>query len=262
MSYSIPDVLLDPRIKAWVLLPISVVMVLVGVLRAYISLLLEPSPKIEDAKLIRENQHIARLGNYCRNGSVLTYDKDYQYKIAFFNTEYTGVKYLATKPNPKQEPQNPLTDSRSNDFMMQVMKNSMSNIIPQSIIMWWVNFFFRGYAIMKLPFIITANFKPMLQTSIMTPDLDATYVSSISWYFVNLLGLKTILSLIFNDESLTDRVMAQQEQSMMIQPQMAGAGPTPQQKFQNQLDTLQITSFKSCLQDAPQRVVNRYGGNK
>lgn len=49
-----PELLLDPSLRYWVLIPISLVMVMVGVLRSYITILLQPSPKIQDWKVLRE----------------------------------------------------------------------------------------------------------------------------------------------------------------------------------------------------------------
>ncbi|KAF6014893.1 hypothetical protein HII12_001311 [Brettanomyces bruxellensis] len=258
MVSNIPELLLDPYIKLWVLLPISVVMVLVGVLRTYISMTLDPSPKIEDHKLLREQQHIRRLANYCNNDSVFRNKMEYDAKVRYFVDEYSGTKYLRKLPpkDPNEQP-NPLTDSSSNDFMMQSVKSSLANWVPQSIILWWVNFFFKGYVIMRLPFAVTSNFKPMLQTSIDTTDLDASYVSSISWYFVNLLGLKSVYSLIFNDASMVNKLMTQQQQQP-IQPQLAGAGPSAQQLFQNRIESLKIARFNSCLDRTEQRLLHYY----
>ncbi|QOU21361.1 hypothetical protein BRETT_001083 [Brettanomyces bruxellensis] len=246
MVSNIPELLLDPYIKLWVLLPISVVMVLVGVLRTYISMTLDPSPKIEDHKLLREQQHIRRLANYCNNDSVFRNKMEYDAKVRYFVDEYSGTKYLRKLPpkDPNEQP-NPLTDSSSNDFMMQSVKSSLANWVPQSIILWWVNFFFKGYVIMRLPFAVTSNFKPMLQTSIDTTDLDASYVSSI------------IYSLIFNDASMVNKLMTQQQQQP-IQPQLAGAGPSAQQLFQNRIESLKIARFNSCLDRTEQRLLHYY----
>ena len=48
----------------------------------------------------------------------------------------------------------------------------------------------------KLPFPLTLQFKAMLQRGIETPDMDVTWVSSLSWYFLNLFGLQGIFKLI------------------------------------------------------------------
>ncbi len=258
MGLTVPELLLDPYIKLWVLLPISIVMVLVGVLRTYISMTLEASPKIESHKLLREQQHIRRLANYCGYSFVIRNKMEYDTKIEYFVKEYSGTKYLRKLPpkDPNEQP-NPLVDPGSNDFLMQSMKSTLANWIPQSVILWWVNFFFKGYVIMKLPFAVTSNFKSMLQTSINTRDLNASYVSSISWYFVNLLGLKSVYALVFNDNSLANKLMAQQQQQP-IQPQIAGAGPSAQQLFQNRLESLKIAQFNSCLDGTKQRLLHYY----
>lgn len=49
-----PDLLLDPQLKYWVLLPISFVMVLVGILRANVTQLMMPTPKLTPFKVLRE----------------------------------------------------------------------------------------------------------------------------------------------------------------------------------------------------------------
>ncbi|KAG7697257.1 hypothetical protein KL933_001548 [Ogataea haglerorum] len=254
----VPDLVLDPALKLWVLLPISVVMVLVGILRSYISVLLQPKMKLQDYKLVREQQHLARLRTYRRNCSVFWTKQELQNKIDFFTSEYSGTKYWKElPPSHPNEIKNPLADANSSDFLFQMMKNNFANYVPQTLIMWWVNYFFKGYVVMRLPFNLTGNFKSMLQQSIDTTDLDVTYVSAISWYFVNLLGLKSIYSLLLDDGDIVNQLMAQQQQQPMVPP-MAGAGPSVDKQFKAELENLQIVPFKSCLDGIEGRFAEKW----
>ena len=56
---------------------------------------------------------------------------------------------------------------------------------------------------MKLPFPLTIRFKSMLQSGIATRDLDVRWVSSLSWYFLNLFGLQSVFIFILGNENGT-----------------------------------------------------------
>lgn len=45
---------------------------------------------------------------------------------------------------------NPLTDPGGMDQMMNMMKGNMAMIIPQTLIMGWINTFFSGFVISEL----------------------------------------------------------------------------------------------------------------
>ena len=57
--------------------------------------------------------------------------------------------------------------------------------------------------IVKLPFPLTIRFKSMLQSGVATRDLDVRWVSSLSWYFLNLFGLQSVFIFILGNDNGT-----------------------------------------------------------
>ena len=55
--------------------------------------------------------------------------------------------------------------------------------------------------LVKLPFPLTIRFKSMLQSGIATRDLDVRWVSSLSWYFLNLFGLQSVFIFILGNDN-------------------------------------------------------------
>jgi hypothetical protein len=109
-------------------------------------------------------------------------------------------------------------DPAAMDGMMAGMKTQMVMMVPQMVIMGWINFFFQGfilsacsltkskanidvYGAVKLPFPLTLGFKSMLQRGIETPDMDVRWVSSLSWYFLNFFGLNGLYRLILGGDN-------------------------------------------------------------
>ncbi|TIC01773.1 hypothetical protein E3Q17_01659 [Wallemia mellicola] len=182
-SLSSPDLRVpqdkNDQIRDWVLFPITLVMILVGLLRHYVVQLLGGAPKKQDIKSIREQRSLMRSAILRQNGKVLTntaFVKRKQYLIESFK----DGKYLKVAP-PKegdqpQLPPNPLSDPDQMDNMMDGMKKQMVMFIPQTVIMGWINSFFSGFVLIKLPFPLTRGFKAMLQRGIMTPDMPASYL--------------------------------------------------------------------------------------
>ena len=52
-------------------------------------------------------------------------------------------------PNTENKPPNPLSDPAAMDGMMDGMKKQMAMMLPQMVIMGWINFFFQGFVLSK-----------------------------------------------------------------------------------------------------------------
>ena len=149
---------LDPALRDWVLLPIFVVMIMVGILRHYATLLLQSPPKPEALKAIREQYSPLPVSQLTRRralgrAALLRQNATHIPRPAFENrkkfmqTAFQKGEYLKDPENRGQPPANPLTDPGGMDQMMNMMKGNMVMFIPQTVIMGWINFFFSGFVL-------------------------------------------------------------------------------------------------------------------
>lgn len=192
---------------------------------------------------------------------------------------------------------NPLTDPGAMEGMMDGMKKQMVMMVPQMLIMGWISFFFEGFVlsefvlehwplseakadvvsvIVKLPFPLTLGFKSMLQRGIETPDMDARWVSSLSWYFLNLFGLNGLFRILLGSENgefcmpfparseKSDESTAADSSRDMAQNQFAM--PTGQPQDYNKLflaekDNLELAEglYTWVGADVERRVLEKYG---
>ncbi|PWN41688.1 transmembrane protein [Ceraceosorus guamensis] len=230
------DLLLDPSIRTWVLLPILAVMVEVGLLRHYITQLIGSKPKGTKPELLREQRILTRAQTTRANAwylspSSLATRKDWLAEV-LSNGSYVNPKEEPKKsknPNEPEMPANPLSNPDQMEAMMDQLKKSMVMMVPQTVIMGWINWFFSGFVLLRLPFPLTLRFKLMLQRGIDTQDMDVSWVSSISWYFLCLFGLNAVFRLILGEGNAADgtRDLAGMSSLGVGAGPAAGAPPNP-----------------------------------
>ena len=86
-------------------------------------------------------------------------------------------------------------------------------MVPQMAMMGIVNYFFSGFVIGKMPFPLTPSFKGMLQRGIQLNTLDTAYVTSMSWYFLVMFGMRGLYSIVMGQGAITDDTMMMQQQT-------------------------------------------------
>ncbi|CAN0061676.1 unnamed protein product [Choristocarpus tenellus] len=89
----------------------------------------------------------------------------------------------------------------------------MGFVVTNMFMMTFTSYFFEGFVLVRVPFPLTNRFKVMLQRGIALSTLDASYVSSTSWYFLVMFGIKSVLNLFLQDNPI-------QEEAKAIQMQM------------------------------------------
>ncbi|KAL6005965.1 hypothetical protein ACLOJK_040010 [Asimina triloba] len=124
------DLVLDTAIRDWVLIPLSLVMVLIGVLRYFVSKLMRSSQLPPDPKIIKEglspSQVIIRARNL-RAAANFIPPRSFRARRVYYCNEENGLLHV-----PKEQAQNAQAQMFSDPNMaMDMMKKNLSMIIPQ-----------------------------------------------------------------------------------------------------------------------------------
>lgn len=166
-------------------MPITLVMVLVGVLRHNVTQLLDSTPKKSNLKAIREQsvpvnnfplslipippfthfppsslypfsktyfgRRILMRSQILRSNRAHISPSSFLTRRGFLLEALANGQYLQVQQDDLKDgkessgPKNPLTDPGAMDGMMDQMKKSMVMMVPQTVIMGWINFFFSGF---------------------------------------------------------------------------------------------------------------------
>jgi len=242
------DLVLDPSIRCWVFIPIILVTFLIGLIRHYVSIILSSSKPV-DLLQVQDSQAIIRTRMLRENGKYLP-STSYQMRRHFFNDADKG--YFKTQKREAKGP-NPMMDP---SMLSDMLKGNLTNMLPTILIGGWINWTFSGFLTTKVPFPLTLRFKPMLQRGIELESLDASWVSSASWYFLNVFGLRSIYSLILGEDNAAD-------QTTMMQDQISGAAlampQDPKSVFKAEWEGLEVAQHRWVLKDVERRDFKNVG---
>lgn len=239
------ELLLDSDIRIWVFLPIVLITFLCGIIRHYVSVLISTQKKV-DLQQVQDSQAMIRSRMLRENGKYLP-KQSFQMRRHFFNNEESG--YLKTVKRAAA-PQ-PMTDP---NMMVEMLKGQLTNVVPMIAIGGWINWTFSGFVTTKVPFPLTLRFKPMLQRGIELVSLDASWVSSASWYFLNVFGLRSIYTLVLGENNAAD-------QARIMEEQMSGAAMNmpqdPKAAFKAEWEALEIADHKWALKDVESDILQK-----
>lgn len=74
----------------------------------------------------------------------------FQSRKAYFVTAAKEGTFLGDPENRGKPPPNPMTDPAMMEGMMGMMKGNVAMMVPQTLIMGWINAFFSGFVISRL----------------------------------------------------------------------------------------------------------------
>lgn len=182
------ELILDPQIRTWVFLPTALIAFLIGIIRHHLSILFE-TKNSPDLQQLHDNHLLLRAGLLQHNFKHIPITSFLSRRYAF-NNPLNG--YLTEKRPPSVQTM-ALTDPR---YIIEMLKGNFLNVVSMLLIGGWITLMFSGFLTTKVPFPLTLTFQAMLQRGIELNDLEASWVSSGSWYFLNVFCLKGIHSLV------------------------------------------------------------------
>eukprot|EP00475_Leptophrys_vorax_P006949 TRINITY_DN14359_c0_g1_i1.p1 TRINITY_DN14359_c0_g1~~TRINITY_DN14359_c0_g1_i1.p1 ORF type:complete len:252 (+),score=32.08 TRINITY_DN14359_c0_g1_i1:138-893(+) len=237
------NLVLDPQIRDWVLVPLTVVMVLIGVLRHFVAKLMRTDAKL-DIKAVKEGQIVIRARNL-RGAAGFIPARSFSARRQYMCNEDDGLLHV-----PKGQASNPSAAMFSDpNVAMDMMKKNLGMIVPQTLTFAWVNFFFSGFVAAKVPFPLTQKFRGMLQNGIDLSTVDVSYVSSRSWYFLNLFGLRGLFTLILGEDNATD------DTQRMMAMQMGSFGADPTKVLSAEKDALELLQPVDLVAPSEKRAI-------
>jgi ER membrane protein complex subunit 3 len=130
------------------------------------------------------------------------------------------------------------------DAAMGMMKQQLGALGPQLALGAFVNFFFRGFILGKLPFALSPRFRGMLQSGIDLPSLDVSYLSSLSFYMLLLFGSRGLMILFFQDAAVNDAAMLAQAQMQTQMGFMNPAASDPAKAYASECQALSLTQHQ------------------
>lgn len=96
-------------------------------------------------------RHALLRGVNLRNHAIAVLDQEsFEARKNYLVTGFRNGSFLKDPNNRGQPPANPMTDPQGMEAMMGMLKGNMMMMIPQTLIMSWINAFFSGFVIRKL----------------------------------------------------------------------------------------------------------------
>ena len=245
---------LDPDIRDWVVLPLFVIIIVTGLIRQSVSnyMNVTTQTRVPIPLYVQRVQSILTSSTYVRfqyksmiMNRIITSSQQFQqyknYRMTLLQNEMIYIQTLkdnnataagtdtfsattTTTTTPPQSPAAAAADPMMDMMMknpMSLMGNNMIFMVQNMIMMQGIQHFFSGFILLQVPFSLTIGFKSMFQKGVMDlPNLSSSYVSSVSWYFLVLYGLRSFLSLLIGTIPFE-----QKEQDMYVQQSLGYQNP-------------------------------------
>lgn len=237
-----PPLHLPIPIYAWVLLPIYISTILLGLIRRNLSSLFNRPPLVTLPKLASAN-HLSRSKHLRRNSSCISAAQFYARRNYF--TAADGPLDVPPRQNTSMAAlMNP--ESLANQVMSLVLA-----LIPNVLLGTWARYMFAGMVVCQLPITLPPKFRTMLQAGIDlgARGLDVSYVSAFSWYILNMFGNAGLITLVSKTKG-DDHIFVPSVASQVA------ANVAPERAFQQERTALKKMAHRSKLHEAEDKFLH------
>ena len=133
-------------------------------------------------------------------------------------------------------------------------------MVRNMVTMQGISHFFHGFVLVKVLFPLTNGFKKMFQQGPDLSNLEMSYVSNVSWYFLVMFGLRAFFSLYIGDPS------SENLESTIKQRDLGMAeGPVPVRPHQffapkaliSKAENLELVHQRAVVDEAEQRLLGK-----
>merc|ERR1712130_224767 len=185
------------------------------------------------SQLIRENGHYLPANSFHIRKQHLTSEE---------GPLTVGMNTEGAVRNPMQDPMQ----------MGDALKGQMTNMLPMIVIGGWVSYTFSGFLTARVPFPLTLRFKQLMQRGIDLASLDASWISSMSRYFIGAFGMRGVYELVLGEDNQADQARAMQQQM----PGGPGGQIQDEQKaFKAEWEAMKIVEYRNSLENVEKAIL-------
>lgn len=264
------ELLLDERMLVWVFLPIIYVCCLIQLFRFYFTLYTAYTATKKPVKKAqyqdtKDKSIVQKCDNLAKKYFLLTKEA-FDCRRTFLCRAEEGY-LIKNGDRPPVDANNNMMAMQSG--MMDNMKGMVVMMATTMPAMAWINSFFAGFVLAKVPFSLTQQFRSMTQSGIDMSNLDVSYVSSVSFYFLIVFGLNQLQPLIIDDDDSDEGMKALDQDRKNMTGAMnpmnqagglmgaANQGKEKKQIFKPQVDGLELINHKFVFENSKKDALNR-----
>mmetsp|Transcript_14580 Transcript_14580/g.24752 ORF Transcript_14580/g.24752 Transcript_14580/m.24752 type:complete len:306 (-) Transcript_14580:35-952(-) len=258
------NLLLDSDIRDWVVIPLLVIMICAGLLRHYVGLWMRAEPKPIHKVEQRCKSTLASAARLrMANSQYLSTSKIEARRVYYAQRDEGKLRTEAEWSTEEKERMEDAGAGGSDEAMnpmamMDGMKGNMVFMVQNMVMMQGISHFFKGFILLKVPFSLTRGFKMMFQRDLGLSNLDTSYVSSVSWYFLVMFGLRGFFRLIIGDPTQEMNEDSQRQHQLGLHTQMGPAQFDAPKALQQEADNIELLpKHKSDLDDVEKRLLGK-----